>query len=76
MESYWKPILADMEKSTGMKVKPFFSSNYSSLIVAMGAKQTDVGWFSNPRAWRPCAARTAKSSPAPSTRRAPTATSR
>jgi len=29
MESYWKPILADMEKSTGMKVKPFFSSNYS-----------------------------------------------
>jgi phosphonate transport system substrate-binding protein len=47
MESYWKPILADMEASTGMKVKPFFSSNYSSLIVAMGAKQTDVGWFSN-----------------------------
>jgi phosphonate transport system substrate-binding protein len=47
MESYWKPILADMEKQTGMKVKPFFSSNYSSLIVAMGAKQTDVGWFSN-----------------------------
>ena len=47
MEDYWKPILADMEASTGMKVKPFFSSNYSSLIVAMGAKQTDVGWFSN-----------------------------
>ncbi|OZA75879.1 MAG: phosphonate ABC transporter substrate-binding protein, partial [Caulobacter sp. 39-67-4] len=32
---------------TGLKVKPFFSSNYSSLIVAMGADQTDVGWFSN-----------------------------
>lgn len=47
MESYWKPILADMEKQTGMKVKPFFSSNYSSLIVAMAADQTDVGWFSN-----------------------------
>ena len=47
MESYWKPILADMEKQTGLKVKPFFSSNYSSLIVAMGADQTDVGWFSN-----------------------------
>jgi phosphonate transport system substrate-binding protein len=47
MEGYWKPILADMEKQTGLKVKPFFSSNYSSLIVAMGAKQTDVGWFSN-----------------------------
>ncbi|PLR18904.1 phosphate/phosphite/phosphonate ABC transporter substrate-binding protein [Caulobacter zeae] len=47
MESYWKPILEDMEKQTGLKVKPFFSSNYSSLIVAMGAKQTDLGWFSN-----------------------------
>ena len=47
MEGYWKPILADMEKQTGLKVKPFFSSNYSSLIVAMGAKQTDLGWFSN-----------------------------
>ncbi len=47
MESYWGPILADMEKQTGLKVKPFFSSNYSSLIVAMGAKQTDLGWFSN-----------------------------
>ncbi|NGM50305.1 phosphate/phosphite/phosphonate ABC transporter substrate-binding protein [Caulobacter sp. 602-2] len=47
MESYWKPILEDMEKQTGLKVKPFFSTNYSSLIVAMGAKQTDLGWFSN-----------------------------
>lgn len=47
MESYWKPILEDMEKQTGLKVKPFFSGNYSSLIVAMGAKQTDLGWFSN-----------------------------
>lgn len=47
MESYWRPVLDDMEKQTGLKVKPFFSSNYSSLIVAMGAKQTDLGWFSN-----------------------------
>jgi phosphonate transport system substrate-binding protein len=47
MESYWTPILADMEKATGLKVKPFFSSNYSALIVAMSAKQTDMGWFSN-----------------------------
>ncbi len=47
MESYWTPILADMEKQTGLKVKPFFSSNYSALIEAMRFKQTDVGWFSN-----------------------------
>jgi phosphonate transport system substrate-binding protein len=47
MESYWKPILADMEASTGLKVKPFFSGSYSSLIEAMRFKQTDLGWFSN-----------------------------
>ncbi len=47
MESYWAPILADMEKQTGLKVKPFFSGSYSALIEAMRFKQTDVGWFSN-----------------------------
>lgn len=47
METYWTPILADMEKSTGLKVKPFFSSSYSALIEAMRFKQTDLGWFSN-----------------------------
>src|SRR5207244_3132075 len=30
MEGYWKPILADMEKQTGLKVKPFFSNNYTT----------------------------------------------
>lgn len=47
MESYWTPILADMEKQTGLKMKPFFSSSYSALIEAMRFKQTDMGWFSN-----------------------------
>jgi phosphonate transport system substrate-binding protein len=44
MEIYWTPILADMEKSTGLKVKPFFSSSYSALIEAMRFKQTDLGF--------------------------------
>jgi len=47
MESYWTPILADMEKQTGLKVKPFFSGSYSALIEAMRFKQVDLGWFSN-----------------------------
>jgi phosphonate transport system substrate-binding protein len=47
MEGYWAPILADMEKQTGLKVKPFFSGSYSALIEAMRFKQTDLGWFSN-----------------------------
>ena len=47
MEGYWKPILADMEKQTGLKVKPFFSNNYTTLVTAMQFKQTELGWFSN-----------------------------
>jgi phosphonate transport system substrate-binding protein len=47
LESFWKPILADMERSIGIKVKPFYATNYTGLIEAMRFKQVDVGWFSN-----------------------------
>ncbi|HYG26720.1 MAG TPA: phosphate/phosphite/phosphonate ABC transporter substrate-binding protein [Caulobacteraceae bacterium] len=46
-QQYWAPVLADMEKATGLQVKPYFQSNYTGLIEAMRFKQTDVGWFSN-----------------------------
>ncbi|NEX92480.1 phosphate/phosphite/phosphonate ABC transporter substrate-binding protein [Caulobacter sp. 17J65-9] len=46
-EQLWKPFLADMEKQTGLKVKPFFASNYTSLVEAMKFNQVQVGWFSN-----------------------------
>lgn len=46
-ETLWKPFLADMEKQTGLKVKPFFASNYTSLIEAMRFNQVQMGWFSN-----------------------------
>ena len=46
-QAYWAPVLADMEKATGLTVKPYFQSNYTGLIEAMRFKQTDVGWFSN-----------------------------
>jgi phosphonate transport system substrate-binding protein len=43
----WGPFLKDMEAATGLKVKPFFGSNYSALIEAMRFKQSDLGWFTN-----------------------------
>lgn len=43
----WAPFLADMEKATGMKVKPFFGANYSAVVEALRFKQTDMGWFTN-----------------------------
>lgn len=43
----WGPFLADMEKATGLTVKPAFGSNYTAMIEAMRFKQTDLGWFTN-----------------------------
>ena len=42
----WQPLLDDMSKATGVKVKPFFASNYTVLVEAMRGGQTQVGWFS------------------------------
>jgi phosphonate transport system substrate-binding protein len=47
VEAYWRPILADMARQTGLKVTPYFSSNYTLLIEALRFKKTDAGWFSN-----------------------------
>ena len=46
-EADWKPFLDDMAKATGLKVNPFFGTNYTALIEAMRFKQTDLGWFTN-----------------------------
>ena len=46
-EVLWKPFLDDMAKQTGLKIKPFFASNYTSLIEAMRFNQVQLGWFSN-----------------------------
>jgi phosphonate transport system substrate-binding protein len=47
LQSFWQPVIVDMEKQTGLKIKPFFGTNYTALIEAMRFKQTDFGWFSN-----------------------------
>lgn len=43
----WAPFLADMEKATGLKIEPFYGTNYTALIEAMRFRQTDAGWFTN-----------------------------
>ena len=47
LQKNWQPVLDDMEKAIGLKVKPFIPSNYTVLIEAMKFRQTDAGWFSN-----------------------------
>ncbi|HEY2178342.1 MAG TPA: phosphate/phosphite/phosphonate ABC transporter substrate-binding protein, partial [Caulobacteraceae bacterium] len=43
----WRPVLTDMEASTGLKVRPVFSSSDSGLVQAMRERRMDLGWFSN-----------------------------
>jgi phosphonate transport system substrate-binding protein len=46
MGPLWQPLIDDMSAYVGMPVKPFFASNYTSLIEAMRFNQVQVGWFS------------------------------
>ena len=46
MAPLWQPLLDDMSEYTGVKVKPYFATNYTSLIEAMRFNQVQVGWFS------------------------------
>jgi len=46
MAPLWNPLLEDMSAQIGVKVKPYFATNYTSLIEAMRFNQVQVGWFS------------------------------
>ena len=46
MQPLWQPLLDDMSAQIGVKVKPYFATNYTSLVEAMRFKQVQVGWFS------------------------------
>ena len=46
MGPLWQPLLDDMSAQIGVKVKPYFASNYTALIEAMRFNQVQAGWFS------------------------------
>lgn len=43
----WQPMLDDMSKKMGVKVKPFFASDYAGIIQAMRFNKVDVAWYGN-----------------------------
>ncbi len=47
LQKNWGPLFADMEKQTGLKIHPFYSSSYTALIEAMRFNQVQAGGFSN-----------------------------
>lgn len=47
LKAAWEPLLADMQKSTGVKVNAFFAPDYAGVIEAMRFNKVQVGWFGN-----------------------------
>ncbi len=43
----WEPFLAEMEKKTGYKIKPFFSSDYAGIVTGMQYGKVQLAWFGN-----------------------------
>jgi phosphonate transport system substrate-binding protein len=47
LKAAWEPLLQDMAKSTGFKVKAFFAPDYAGVIEGMRFKKVDVAWYGN-----------------------------
>ena len=46
MSALWEPVIADMRRKTGLNVKAFYGTSYSSMIEAMRFGQVQIGWYS------------------------------
>jgi phosphonate transport system substrate-binding protein len=47
LKKIWDPFLADMQKSTGLKINAFFASDYAGVIEGMRFKKVHLAWFGN-----------------------------
>lgn len=47
LKSDWQPLIDDMEKQTGLKVKTFFATDYAGIIEAMRFNKVQLAWMGN-----------------------------
>jgi phosphonate transport system substrate-binding protein len=47
LKADWQPLLDDMSRQTGLKIKAFFASDYAGIIEGMRFNKVQVGWFGN-----------------------------
>jgi phosphonate transport system substrate-binding protein len=47
LRDQWEPFLKEMELATGLRVKPFFSTDYAGIIEAMRFAKVHVAWMGN-----------------------------
>ncbi|MBU1358022.1 MAG: phosphonate ABC transporter substrate-binding protein [Gammaproteobacteria bacterium] len=43
----WAPLIDDMSRQTGLKVKAFFAPDYAGIIEGMRFNKVQLGWFGN-----------------------------
>lgn len=43
----WQPLINDMEKQTGLKVTPFFATDYAGVIEGMRFNKVQLAWMGN-----------------------------
>jgi phosphonate transport system substrate-binding protein len=47
LKSQWQPFIDDMSKATGLKIKPFFATDYAGIIEGMRFNKVQVAWYGN-----------------------------
>ncbi|MDM7942208.1 MAG: phosphonate ABC transporter substrate-binding protein [Hydrogenophaga sp.] len=47
LKADWQPLLDDMEKQTGLKIKAFFAPDYAGIIEGMRFNKVQVAWLGN-----------------------------
>ena len=47
IKSDWQPLIDDMEKQTGLKIKAFFASDYAGIIEGMRFNKVQLAWMGN-----------------------------
>jgi phosphonate transport system substrate-binding protein len=47
LKKNWAAFLGDMEKAVGVKINPFFATDYAGIIEAMRFNKVQVGYFGN-----------------------------
>ena len=47
LKADWQPLLDDMEKQTGLKIKAFFAPDYAGIIEGMRFNKVQIAWMGN-----------------------------
>jgi phosphonate transport system substrate-binding protein len=47
LKQRWQPLIDDLNKQTGLDVKPFFATDYAGIVEGMRFNKVQIGYFGN-----------------------------